>query len=76
MWNLIAPNRYLENKRIQGEYRRHRKSLIDIKSQLDITAPQHYEFLNNKPKTKQLAKGKHQKRQSINSKYSLKTLIS
>ena len=54
MWNIIASNRILDFKIKQENYKRHKKSLREMKPSVDMKSPAHYVFLVTKPKTRQL----------------------
>jgi hypothetical protein len=54
MWNVISSNRILDRKMKEKSYLQHKKTLLQIKSQIDNQSPQKFNFLFTKPKTKQL----------------------
>lgn len=55
MWNIIAANRLLQQKTRSTQYSKHKKTLAEIKPLVDNLPPQHFEFLNTRPKAKQQA---------------------
>jgi len=58
MWNVIGANRILEQRARKTEYIRHRKTLAEVKPQIDNLPPQEFDFLVTRPKAKQQINGK------------------
>lgn len=58
MWNLKSSNKILDLKSKQEAHLRHLRNLRTVKSSLNNGPPSQYVFLENKAKTKQLARCK------------------
>ena len=57
MWNKVCSNRVLDLKWKRQCQEKHLKSLRNMKSQVNTSAPKKYSFLDSRPKARQLKYG-------------------